>query len=102
MVTSILPRIIPWLFKREQCGDSTHVHAGEDLGEKMSQLELKRQLDSGNIDMKAELDVLLPALGSAGDVHPMIELGIALKKRGHQATIITNALFEQQVQDAGL
>ena len=48
------------------------------------------------------LDVLLPTLGSAGDVHPVIELGIGLTQRGHRATVVTNPYFEQQVRDAGL
>jgi UDP:flavonoid glycosyltransferase YjiC (YdhE family) len=48
------------------------------------------------------LHILLPTIGSAGDVHPVIELGPALKERGHHATVVTNAFFEQQVKDAGL
>src|SRR5262245_57298208 len=49
-----------------------------------------------------KLDVLLPTIGSAGDVHPFIALGTSLQKRGHHATIVTNEFFEQQVRDAGL
>jgi len=48
------------------------------------------------------LHILLPALGSAGDVHPMLALGAALKKRGHRATIVTNELFSDAARDAGL
>src|SRR5215831_2463201 len=48
------------------------------------------------------LDVLLPTIGSAGDVHPVIELGMEFKRRGHQATIVTNEFFAQQIRDAGL
>jgi len=48
------------------------------------------------------LDILLPTLGSAGDVHPPIELGLALRKRGHRATIITNPYFEEQIRESGL
>lgn len=48
------------------------------------------------------LDVLLPTIGSAGDVHPFIALGAALRRRGHRATIITNEFFSRQVRDAGL
>jgi len=48
------------------------------------------------------LEILLPTIGSAGDVHPVIELGTALRKRGHGATLITNQFFEQQVREAGL
>src|SRR5215475_642127 len=68
----------------------------------MSQPEVERQLHALNTGKNEKLDVLLPALGSAGDVHPMIELGMALKRRGHQATIITNSLFEQHVRDSRL
>jgi len=48
------------------------------------------------------LDILLPTIGSAGDVHPVIELGMEFKRRGHQATVVTNQFFEQQIRDAGL
>jgi rhamnosyltransferase subunit B len=72
----------------------------------MSQLELEKQvhetsLETG-IDPGEKLDVLLPVLGSSGDLNPMLELGIALWQRGHQVTVITNGLFEQQVRKAGL
>jgi rhamnosyltransferase subunit B len=44
----------------------------------------------------------LPALGSAGDVHPAIALGLALQARGHRATIITNPLFQELIEQQGL
>ena len=48
------------------------------------------------------LDVLLPTIGSAGDVHPMIGLGLALQARGHRATILTNAYFRELIEKCGL
>src|SRR5215469_9771521 len=54
------------------------------------------------VDRRGRLDILLPTIGSAGDVHPVIELGTALRKRGHSVTVVTNAWFEQQVLDNGL
>ena len=48
------------------------------------------------------LNVLLPTLGSAGDVHPFIALGTALLARGHRATIITNPFFRETVEAQGL
>ena len=48
------------------------------------------------------MNVLLPTLGSAGDVHPVIELGLALRKRGHQATVVTNEFFGDQIRASGL
>ncbi len=48
------------------------------------------------------LNVLLPTLGSAGDVHPFIALGSALRARGHRATLITNPFFRQTVEAQGL
>ena len=49
-----------------------------------------------------EMRVLLPTLGSSGDVHPVIALGLALQARGHQATVITNEFFEEQIRNTGL
>jgi len=45
---------------------------------------------------------LISALGSYGDVHPMVGLGTALATRGHQVKIITNPYFEEVVTGAGL
>src|SRR5262245_57938833 len=56
----------------------------------------------GKSSNAVKLDVLLPTIGSAGDVHPVIALGTSLQERGHRATIITNEFFEQQVRDASL
>jgi rhamnosyltransferase subunit B len=44
------------------------------------------------------LNVLLPTLGSAGDVHPFIALGRALTARGHRATILTNPIFQALIE----
>jgi rhamnosyltransferase subunit B len=48
------------------------------------------------------LRVLLPTLGSAGDVNPFIGLGLALRARGHRATIITNPYFQPFIEAQGL
>jgi rhamnosyltransferase subunit B len=45
---------------------------------------------------------LITALGSYGDVHPMVGLGSALAARGHDVRIVTNPYFEDVVQGAGL
>jgi rhamnosyltransferase subunit B len=48
------------------------------------------------------LDVILPTVGSAGDVHPVVALGIALQSRGHRATVITNPFFQELIEAQGL
>ena len=48
------------------------------------------------------LNVLLPTLGSAGDVNPFVALGVALQARGHRATVITNPIFQTQIESQGL
>jgi rhamnosyltransferase subunit B len=48
------------------------------------------------------LHVLLPTLGSAGDVHPFIAIGVSLQARGHRATILTNPLFQPVIEAQGL
>ena len=45
---------------------------------------------------------LITALGSYGDVHPMVGLGRALVDRGHRVKIITNPYFADVVASAGL
>jgi UDP:flavonoid glycosyltransferase YjiC (YdhE family) len=42
------------------------------------------------------------ALGSAGDVHPFLAIGLALQKRGHHVAFLTNSYFESIVRRAGL
>ncbi len=48
------------------------------------------------------LHVLLPTLGSAGDVHPVIAIALAMQARGHRATIMTNPYFQEQIEGLGI
>ena len=48
------------------------------------------------------MKVLLPTIGSAGDVHPLVALGVALQARGHRATVVTNPLFQELIEGQGL
>ncbi|MEP7305780.1 MAG: glycosyltransferase [Acidobacteriota bacterium] len=48
------------------------------------------------------LKVLLPTIGSAGDVHPVLALAIALQSRGHRATVLTNPLFQELIEGHGV
>jgi len=47
-------------------------------------------------------NVLLVPIGSAGDVHPFVALGQALRDRGHRVTVITVAYFGPLLEKAGL
>jgi UDP:flavonoid glycosyltransferase YjiC (YdhE family) len=48
------------------------------------------------------LRILLAAIGSSGDVNPVLGLGCALKARGHGVTLATNAIFASQVAACGI
>ena len=48
------------------------------------------------------MNIILTALGSAGDVHPIVGLGLALHERGHEVTIVASAYFEEMVRRTGL
>ncbi|QOV91970.1 glycosyltransferase [Humisphaera borealis] len=48
------------------------------------------------------MHILLLPVGSHGDVHPAVGLGLRLQARGHRVTVITNGHFESLVRDAGL
>jgi UDP:flavonoid glycosyltransferase YjiC (YdhE family) len=45
---------------------------------------------------------IITALGSYGDVHPMVGLGSALAARGHRVQIVSNPYFEDVVAGAGI
>ncbi len=45
---------------------------------------------------------LLITIGSHGDVHPFVGLGLRLLERGHRATLVTNAHFNSLADRAGL
>jgi UDP:flavonoid glycosyltransferase YjiC (YdhE family) len=45
--------------------------------------------------------VLLP-VGSSGDVHPLVGIGLALQRRGHEVTLITNGYFRPLAERVGL
>ena len=44
---------------------------------------------------------LMTALGSYGDVHPIAGLGGALRRRGHQVSIVANPHFQSVVESVG-
>jgi UDP:flavonoid glycosyltransferase YjiC (YdhE family) len=48
------------------------------------------------------MNILLTPIGSSGDVLPFIRLGMALKARGHDVTVITTCLYEPLARHAGL
>lgn len=46
--------------------------------------------------------VLLCTLGSLGDLHPYIAVGLGLTARGHEVTIATSAIYREKVEGEGL
>ncbi len=52
--------------------------------------------------MARSLNILLVAIGSHGDVHPFIGIGVALRSRGHRVRIVVNGHFTPLVEKAGL
>ncbi len=48
------------------------------------------------------LNVLLVPLGSHGDVHPLVGIGIRLRQRGHRVRVIVNDHFKSLACGAGL
>ena len=39
------------------------------------------------------MDIILLPMGSAGDVHPFLAVGLELKARGHAVTVRTSSYF---------
>lgn len=48
------------------------------------------------------MNILLTPIGSYGDVHPYVGIGMALQQRGHDVTLITNSHFEPLARQVGL
>ena len=48
------------------------------------------------------MKIILVPMGSTGDVHPFIAIGTVLRRRGHDVTVITSAVFKPLTQQAGL
>lgn len=46
--------------------------------------------------------VVLTSFGSTGDIYPLIALGKALQKAGHEAVYATAPLFQEDIEAAGL
>lgn len=48
------------------------------------------------------MNILLPTIGTAGDVYPFISIGHELKRRGHRVILIANEYFQSAAQRADL
>lgn len=48
------------------------------------------------------MDVLIMPMGSAGDHHPLMGVGVGLGRRGHRVTVYTHGHFQTAVENAGL
>jgi UDP:flavonoid glycosyltransferase YjiC (YdhE family) len=48
------------------------------------------------------MKVLIVTLGSHGDVHPFCGVGVALRGRGHEVTVMANDYFRPLIEQAGL
>jgi UDP:flavonoid glycosyltransferase YjiC (YdhE family) len=48
------------------------------------------------------MNIILFTIGSHGDVHPFVGIGVALRRRGHDVTLITNEHFRALAERAGL
>jgi len=46
--------------------------------------------------------VVLTTLGSLGDLHPTMAVALALRARGHRATLVTHGMYKEKVEAEGL
>src|SRR5947209_19835402 len=61
--------------------------------------ELKGRQESLNFKGKK---IVLTTLGSLGDLHPYIAIGLELKERGYQVTIATTPFYRTKIEATGL
>ena len=48
------------------------------------------------------MNILIPTMGSSGDVFPLLSIGREMQTRGHQVYIIANPVFKELVSESGL
>lgn len=48
------------------------------------------------------MHVLISCVGSAGDVHPFMAIGQALRRRGHEVEVLASPHFQPRIEAAGL
>jgi Glycosyl transferases, related to UDP-glucuronosyltransferase len=48
------------------------------------------------------MKIVLATIGSLGDLHPMIALGIELRERGHDIVINTSEIYKEKIEMIGL
>jgi UDP:flavonoid glycosyltransferase YjiC (YdhE family) len=61
-----------------------------------------RSISTDSKKIKYLMHFLISAIGSYGDVHPMVGLGEALHARGHRVSVFANPYFIDVVSGAGL
>lgn len=48
------------------------------------------------------MKIIMVAIGSVGDVHPIVGIGRTLHKKGHSVVVLANSYFESSIAHAGL
>jgi UDP:flavonoid glycosyltransferase YjiC (YdhE family) len=46
--------------------------------------------------------IVLTAIGSLGDIHPSIAIGLGLRARGHDVIVATSACYQRKIESLGL
>ena len=54
------------------------------------------------MSLSAPANILFATIGSLGDLHPCLALGIELKRRGHSVTIAATPFYREKVEHHGL
>jgi len=47
------------------------------------------------------MKIVLATIGSLGDLHPMIALGLELKTRGHEITVVAMEFYREKIETSG-
>src|ERR1041385_1774555 len=48
------------------------------------------------------MKIIVMPIGSFGDVHPLLGIGVKLRERGHEIVLATNGHFEELARKAGV
>src|SRR5579863_6730914 len=74
--------------------------AGQRLRAPRFRAKLRRFMETASLPYKKK--ILLVALGTAGDVFPLLGLGRALQERGHQVQVASTIQYKMAIERGGL
>src|ERR1700733_9954378 len=84
-----------WPHRPSGLGDSESALPGDGSG------SLSVMAKTGIAKTGTPQRIVLATIGSLGDLHPMLALGLELKRRGHLVSIASSGYYRERIEGLG-